>query len=291
MEYFIEILKVIFLGIVEGITEWLPISSTGHLILVEEFVKLDVSKEFWDMFMVVIQLGAILAVVVLYWKDIWPFRNKKPRHENITKVEKAAGVLCRFVKIDKMVMWFKILVSRLPAIIIGLPFNDFIEEKFNNWFVVAVMLMVYGVLFLVVEDYNQRRQAKIDSIDKITWKTALLIGIFQVLALIPGTSRSGATIIGGILLGTSRTVAAEYTFFLAIPVMFGASLLKVVKFGFGFTAWEGIILAVGTLVSFLVSILAIKFLMGYIKKHDFKAFGWYRIVLGIIVMLFFTVFR
>lgn len=291
MEYFIEILKVIFLGIVEGITEWLPISSTGHLILVEEFVKLDVSKEFWDMFMVVIQLGAILAVVVLYWKDIWPFRNKKPRHENITKVEKAAGVLCRFVKIDKMVMWFKILVSCLPAFIIGLPFNDFIEEKFNNWFVVAVMLMVYGVLFLVVEDYNQRRQAKIDSIDKITWKTALLIGIFQVLALIPGTSRSGATIIGGILLGTSRTVAAEYTFFLAIPVMFGASLLKVVKFGFGFTAWEGIILAVGTLVSFLVSILAIKFLMGYIKKHDFKAFGWYRIVLGIIVMLFFTVFR
>ena len=291
MEYFIEILKVIFLGIVEGITEWLPISSTGHLILVEEFVKLDVSKEFWDMFMVVIQLGAILAVVVLYWKDIWPFRNKKPRHENITKVEKAAGVLCRFVKIDKMVMWFKILVSCLPAIIIGLPFNDFIEEKFNNWFVVAVMLMVYGVLFLVVEDYNQRRQAKIDSIDKITWKTALLIGIFQVLALIPGTSRSGATMIGGILLGTSRTVAAEYTFFLAIPVMFGASLLKVVKFGFGFTAWEGIILAVGTLVSFLVSILAIKFLMGYIKKHDFKAFGWYRIVLGIIVMLFFTVFR
>ena len=291
MEYFIEILKVIFLGIVEGITEWLPISSTGHLILVEEFVKLDVSQEFWDMFMVVIQLGAILAVVVLYWKDIWPFRNKKPRHENITKVEKAAGVLCRFVKIDKMVMWFKILVSCLPAIIIGLPFNDFIEEKFNNWFVVAVMLRVYGVLFLVVEDYNQKRQAKIDSIDKITWKTALLIGIFQVLALIPGTSRSGATIIGGILLGTSRTVAAEYTFFLAIPVMFGASLLKVVKFGFGFTAWEGIILAVGTLVSFLVSILAIKFLMGYIKKHDFKAFGWYRIVLGIIVMLFFTVFR
>lgn len=291
MEYFIEILKVIFLGIVEGITEWLPISSTGHLILVEEFVKLDVSREFWDMFMVVIQLGAIMAVVVLYWKDIWPFRNKKPRHENVTKVEKAAGVLCRFVKIDKMIMWFKILVSCLPAIIIGLPFDDLIEEKFNNWFVVAVMLMVYGVLFLVVEDYNQKRQVKIGSIQEITWKTALLIGIFQVLALIPGTSRSGATIIGGILLGASRTVAAEYTFFLAIPVMFGASLLKVVKFGFSFTAWEGTILAVGMLVSFLVSILAIKFLMGYIKKHDFKAFGWYRIVLGIVVMLFFTVFR
>lgn len=287
----LELLKVVFLGIVEGITEWLPISSTGHLILVEEFVKLDVSKAFWEMFMVVIQLGAILAVVVLYWKDIWPFRNKKPKHENVTKVEKAAGTLCRFVKIDKMIMWMKIMVSCLPAILIGLPFDDFIEKKFNNWFVVAVMLIVYGVLFLVVEDYNEKRTVKIHSIADITWKTALLIGIFQVLALIPGTSRSGATIIGGILLGASRTVAAEYTFFLAIPVMFGASLLKIVKFGFDFTSWELTILGVGTVVSFVVSILAIKFLMGYIKKHDFKAFGWYRIVLGIIVMLFFTIFR
>ena len=287
----LELLKVVFLGIVEGITEWLPISSTGHLILVEEFVKLDVSKAFWEMFMVVIQLGAILAVVVLYWKDIWPFRNKKPKHENVTKVEKAAGTLCRFVKIDKMIMWLKIMVSCLPAILIGLPFDDFIEKKFNNWFVVAVMLIVYGVLFLVVEDYNEKRTVKIHSIEDITWKTALLIGIFQVLALIPGTSRSGATIIGGILLGASRTVAAEYTFFLAIPVMFGASLLKIVKFGFDFTSWELTILGVGTVVSFVVSILAIKFLMGYIKKHDFKAFGWYRIVLGIIVMLFFTIFR
>ena len=287
----LELLKVVFLGIVEGITEWLPISSTGHLILVEEFVKLDVSKAFWEMFMVVIQLGAILAVVVLYWKDIWPFRIKKPKHENVTKVEKAAGTLCRFVKIDKMIMWLKIMVSCLPAILIGLPFDDFIEKKFNNWFVVAVMLIVYGVLFLVVEDYNEKRTVKIHSIADITWKTALLIGIFQVLALIPGTSRSGATIIGGILLGASRTVAAEYTFFLAIPVMFGASLLKIVKFGFDFTSWELTILGVGTVVSFVVSILAIKFLMGYIKKHDFKAFGWYRIVLGIIVMLFFTIFR
>lgn len=287
----LELLKVVFLGIVEGITEWLPISSTGHLILVEEFVKLDVSRAFWEMFMVVIQLGAILAVVVLYWKDIWPFRNKKPKHENVTKVEKAAGTLCRFVKIDKMIMWLKIMVSCLPAILIGLPFDDFIEKKFNNWFVVAVMLIVYGVLFLVVEDYNEKRTVKIHSIADITWKTALLIGIFQVLALIPGTSRSGATIIGGILLGASRTVAAEYTFFLAIPVMFGASLLKIVKFGFDFTSWELTILGVGTVVSFVVSILAIKFLMGYIKKHDFKAFGWYRIVLGIIVMLFFTIFR
>ena len=287
----LELLKVVFLGIVEGITEWLPISSTGHLILVEEFVKLNVSKSFWEMFMVVIQLGAILSVVVLYWKDIWPFRNKKPKHENVTKVEKAAGTLCRFVKIDKMIMWLKIMVSCLPAILIGLPFDDFIEKKFNNWFVVAVMLIVYGVLFLVVEDYNEKRTVKIHSIADITWKTALLIGIFQVLALIPGTSRSGATIIGGILLGASRTVAAEYTFFLAIPVKFGASLLKIVKFGFDFTSWELTILGVGTVVSFVVSILAIKFLMGYIKKHDFKAFGWYRIVLGIIVMLFFTIFR
>ncbi|OUN29336.1 undecaprenyl-diphosphate phosphatase [Blautia sp. An81] len=291
MESFIEILKVIFLGIVEGITEWLPISSTGHLILVEEFVKLNVSQEFWDMFMVVIQLGAIFAVVVLYWKDLWPFRNKKPKHENVTKVEKAAGVLCRFVKIDKMIMWFKILVSCLPAIIIGLPFNDFIEEKFNNWFVVSVMLIVYGVMFLIVEDYNEKRQAKYNSISEIAWKTALFIGIFQVLSLIPGTSRSGATIIGGILVGASRTVAAEYTFFLAIPVMFGASLLKIVKFGMNFTSWEVVILLVGMVVSFVVSILAIKFLMGYIKKHNFKVFGWYRIVLGIIVILFFTIFR
>ena len=291
MENFIEILKVIFLGIVEGITEWLPISSTGHLILVEEFIKLNVSQEFWDMFMVVIQLGAIFAVVVLYWKDLWPFRNKKPKHENVTKVEKAAGVLCRFVKIDKMIMWFKILVSCLPAIIIGLPFNDFIEEKFNNWFVVSVMLIVYGVMFLIVEDYNEKRQAKYNSISEITWKTALFIGIFQVLSLIPGTSRSGATIIGGILVGASRTVAAEYTFFLAIPVMFGASLLKIVKFGMNFTSWEVVILLVGMVVSFVVSILAIKFLMGYIKKHNFKVFGWYRIVLGIIVILFFTIFR
>lgn len=288
---FIELLKVIFLGIVEGITEWLPISSTGHLILVEEFVKLDVSKAFWEMFMVVIQLGAIMAVVVLYWNKIWPFQNKKPKHENITKIEKAAGFVCRFTKIDKMVMWFKILVSCLPAIIIGLPFDDFIEEKFNNWFVVAVMLMVYGVLFLLVEDYNEKRTVKVDSIADISWKMALYIGIFQVLALIPGTSRSGATIIGGILLGASRTVAAEYTFFLAIPVMFGASLLKIVKFGLAFSAQELIILGVGTLVSFVVSILAIKFLMGYIKKHDFRVFGWYRIVLGVVVMLYFTIFK
>ena len=272
---FLEILKAILYGIVEGVTEWLPVSSTGHMILLDKFVKLNVSPEFWEMFLVVIQLGAILAVVVLFWNKIFPFRFEKGVH-----IDK-----------PKFVMWFKILVSCIPAIIIGLPFNDFIEEKFNNWFVVSVMLIVYGVMFLIVEDYNEKRQAKYNSIKEITWKTALLIGIFQVLSLIPGTSRSGSTIIGGILVGASRTVAAEYTFFLAIPVMFGASLLKIVKFGLNFTSWEVVILVTGMVVSFVVSILAIKFLMGYIKKHNFKVFGWYRIVLGIIVILFFTIFR
>ena len=274
---FIELLKVIFLGIVEGITEWLPVSSTGHLILVEEFIKLNVSEAFWEMFMVVIQLGAIMAVVVLYFKELWPFQNQK----------KAKGALERYVKTDKMIMWFKIVVSCIPSIVIGLPFNDFIEAHFNNYLVVSIMLIVYGIFFILIENYNKKRTASINSVVEIGWKTAFLIGVFQLLAVIPGTSRSGATIIGGILLGTSRTVAAEYTFFLAIPTMFGASLLKLVKFGLNFTGTEAIILIVGTLVSFVVSILAIKFLMGYIKKHDFKVFGWYRIALGIVVLLFF----
>ena len=278
---FIELLKVIFLGIVEGITEWLPVSSTGHLILVEEFIKLNVSEAFWEMFMVVIQLGAIMAVVVLYFKDLWPFQNQK----------KAKGALERYVKTDKMIMWFKIVVSCIPSIVIGLPFNDFIEEHFNNYFVVSLMLIIYGIFFILIENYNKKRTASIKTVAEIGWKTAFLIGVFQLLAVIPGTSRSGATIIGGILLGTSRTVAAEYTFFLAIPTMFGASLLKLVKFGLNFTGSEAMILIVGTVVSFVVSILAIKFLMGYIKKHDFKVFGWYRIVLGIVVLLFFSIFR
>ena len=278
---FIELLKVIFLGIVEGITEWLPVSSTGHLILVEEFIKLNVSEAFWEMFMVVIQLGAIMAVVVLYFKELWPFQNQK----------KAKGARERYVKTDKMIMWFKIVVSCIPSIVIGLPFNDFIEAHFNNYLVVSIMLIVYGIFFILIENYNKKRTASINSVAEIGWKTAFLIGVFQLLAVIPGTSRSGATIIGGILLGTSRTVAAEYTFFLAIPTMFGASLLKLVKFGLNFTGTEAMILIVGTLVSFVVSILAIKFLMGYIKKHDFKVFGWYRIVLGIVVLLFFSLFR
>ncbi len=278
---FIELLKVIFLGIVEGITEWLPVSSTGHLILVEEFIKLNVSEAFWEMFMVVIQLGAIMAVVVLYFKELWPFQNQK----------KAKGALERYVKTDKMIMWFKIVVSCIPSIVIGLPFNDFIEAHFNNYLVVSIMLIVYGIFFILIENYNKKRTASINSVVEIGWKTAFLIGVFQLLAVIPGTSRSGATIIGGILLGTSRTVAAEYTFFLAIPTMFGASLLKLVKFGLNFTGTEAIILIVGTLVSFVVSILAIKFLMGYIKKHDFKVFGWYRNALGIVVLLFISLFR
>ena len=276
---FIELLKVIFLGIVEGITEWLPISSTGHLILVDEFIKLNVSRDFWDMFMVVIQLGAILAVVVLFWEKIWPFQNQS-REKDLVK---------RYVKMDKIILWLKIMVSCLPAIIIGLPFNDILEEKFSNYFVVSLMLIIYGVFFILIENYNKKRTPRVNTLEEIDWKTALFIGVFQVLSLIPGTSRSGATIIGGILLGTSRTIAAEYTFFLAIPVMFGASLLKLVKFGLAFTGAEILILAVGMITAFIVSILSIKFLMGYIKKHDFKAFGWYRIVLGIVVLGYFMI--
>ncbi len=273
----IELLKVIILGIVEGVTEWLPISSTGHLILADEFIKLSVTPEFMEMFRVVIQLGAILAVVVLYFSRLWPFRNQKD----------AKSPWERYVDMDKMILWFKILVACLPAIAIGLPFDDILEEKLYNYVVVALMLILYGVLFLVIENYNARRTPAVDSLEDLTFRMAFFIGVFQVLSLIPGTSRSGSTIIGGILLGASRTVAAEFTFFLAIPVMFGASLLKLVKFGFHFTGTEAAILLLGMLTAFAVSILAIKFLMGYIKKHDFKAFGWYRIVLGVLVFGYF----
>ena len=276
---FIEWIKVVILGIVEGITEWLPISSTGHMILVDEFMHLNVSEEFMNMFLVVIQLGAILAVVVLYFTKLWPF-HYQPRKKSLVE---------RYVDMDKMILWFKILVACVPAIVVGLPLNDFFEEKFYNYVVVALMLIIYGVLFIVIENYNKRRQPQINNLEEISFKTAFLIGLFQVLSLIPGTSRSGSTIIGGILVGTSRTVAAEFTFFLAIPVMFGASLLKLVKFGFNFTGTEVVILLVGMAVAFVVSILAIKFLMGYIKKPDFKAFGWYRIVLGILVLGFFFI--
>lgn len=291
---FIELLKVIFLGIVEGITEWLPISSTGHMILVDEFLKLNVTEDFKNLFFVVIQLGAILAVVVLYWNKLWPFYirpiSKKQqavlnRHGAVSR-----GILTfveKFCDKEKWVLWFKIIVACIPTIVIALPFNDVIEEKFNNYVVVAIALIVYGILFIVIENYNKRRRPTCTNLENLSFKTALIIGLFQVLSVVPGTSRSGSTIIGGILAETSRTVVAEFTFFLGIPVMFGASLLKILKFGFSFTGTEVMILIVGMVVAFVVSIIAIKFLMGYIKKHDFKAFGWYRIALGILVLGYF----
>lgn len=270
----VEILKAILFGIVEGITEWLPISSTGHMILLNEFVKLDVTPEFWDMFLVVIQLGAILAVVLLFWNKIFPFDLKKKP----------------FVKKDIFTLWFKIIVACIPAAVIGLLFDDILNELFYNYVCVAIALIVFGIAFIVIENKNKGVSPKITSLADITYKTAVIIGIFQLIAAIfPGTSRSGATIIGALLIGVSRTVAAEFTFFLAIPVMFGASLLKILKFGLAFTGMEWAILLSGMIVAFVVSIIVIRFLMGYIKKHDFKVFGWYRIVLGILVLAYFMI--
>lgn len=290
----IELLKVIFLGIVEGITEWLPVSSTGHMILVDQFMKLKVSEEFWQMFLVVIQLGAVLAVVVLDFKKLWSFHKNDPSREsnwNYISTNERIGKLQKFadkyINMNKIVLWLKILVSCVPAIIVALPFNKWIEKTFMNYWVVSVMLIVYGVLFIVIENYNKSRKPSRTKLSDISFKDALFIGIFQLLALIPGTSRSGATIIGGILLGMSRKLAAEYTFFLAIPVMFGASFLKLIKFGLHFTGTEVVYLLLGMVVAFGVSIAAIKFLMGYIKKHDFKVFGWYRIALGVVVLAYF----
>ncbi len=270
----IEYLKVIILGIVEGITEWLPISSTGHLILVDEFMKLNMSDAFKEMFDVLVQLGAILAVVVIYFKKLIP----------IDMIKKEDNSRKPAWNKDKLILWCKILVASLPAAIIGLPFNDKIDELFYNAPIVAVMLIVYGIAFIIVEKLHKGKEFKINDIGSITFKTAALIGIFQVLALIPGTSRSGATIVGAMIIGVGRTAAAEFTFYLAIPVMFGASLLKLIKFGFAFTASEAAALILGMVVAFVVSIIAIRFLMGYIKKHDFTVFGWYRIVLGVAVL-------
>ena len=291
----VEFIKAVILGIVEGITEWLPNSSTGHMILVDEFIKLNVTDEFKEFFLVVIQLGAILAVVVLYWSKLWPFYirplSAKQKKVLSRKPVVTRGILTfveRFCDKDKWILWFKILFACIPTIVIALPFNDVIEKNFNNYVVVAIALIVYGVIFIIVEDYNKKRKPTCTSLENLSFKTAFLIGIFQVLSVVPGTSRSGSTIIGGILVGTSRTVAAEFTFFLAIPVMFGASLLKLVKFGFVFTGTEIMILVTGVVVAFVVSILAIKFLMSYIKKHDFKAFGWYRIILGVLVLGYFA---
>lgn len=271
----IEYLKVIILGIVEGITEWLPISSTGHLILVDEFMKLNMSDAFKEMFDVLVQLGAILAVIVIYFKKLLP----------VDLVKKEDNSRKPAWNKDKLILWCKILVACLPAAIIGIPFNDKIDELFYNAPIVAVMLIVYGIAFIIVEKLHKGKEFKINDIGSITFKTAALIGIFQVLALIPGTSRSGATIVGAMIIGVGRTAAAEFTFYLAIPVMFGASLLKLIKFGFAFTTAEAAALILGMIAAFVVSIIAIRFLMGYIKKHDFTVFGWYRIVLGILVLV------
>ncbi|MCR4694767.1 MAG: undecaprenyl-diphosphate phosphatase [Pseudobutyrivibrio sp.] len=276
----LEILKAVLFGLVEGVTEWLPISSTGHMILLDELVKLDVSEEFYSMFQVVIQLGAILAVVIIFWDKIWPFGkqdNKAPLSD------KGIG---QWVKTDIFVLWFHILVSCVPAAIVGILWDDLFERLFYNAVVVAIMLIVFGVAFIVIENMNAGKNAKITAIADITYTTAFIIGMFQLIAAIfPGTSRSGATIVGALLIGVSRTVAAEYTFYLAVPVMLGASLLKILKFGFSFTGMEIAILLVGMIVAFVVSMFVIKFLMNYIKKHDFKVFGWYRIILGFVVLI------
>ena len=280
---FIEILKAVLFGIVEGVTEWLPVSSTGHMILLNEFVHMNVSEDFWDMFLVVIQLGAILAVVLLFWKQLWPFRfGKKDRKKGIVKTE-------------TMNMWFKIIVACVPAAVVGLLFDDFLEKYLYTPTVVAIMLILFGIGFIIIENGNRSKAARVRSLSQLSYKDAIIIGMFQLIAAVfPGTSRSGATILGGLMIGVSRTVAAEFTFFLAIPVMLGASLLKIGKFflkGYALAGGEAVILLVAMAVAFIVSVLVIRFLMGYIKKHDFKVFGWYRIALGAVVLLYFYVIK
>lgn len=272
---FIEILKVIFLGIVEGITEWLPISSTGHMLLVDEFIKMNMTEEFKEMFFIVIQLGAILAVIVLFWNKMWPFQRKSAQHSIIKK--------------DTFSLWFKVVFACIPGAAVTLLFDDYIDAHLHTPVIIAIALIFYGVAFIWIESWNKKRTPKVNGLEDITYKTALYIGLFQVLSIIPGTSRSGATIIGALLIGVSRVAAAEFTFFLAVPVMAGYSLLKLLKFGFDFTGEELIILGIGMVVAFAVSLIVIKFLMGYIKKHDFKVFGWYRIALGIVVLLYFAI--
>ena len=269
----LEILKAIIFGIVEGITEWLPVSSTGHLILLDEFLKLNQGEAFFEMFEVVIQLGAILAVVVIYFHKLNPFSPKKTQKQKMLTVQ----------------TWIKVLIGCVPAGVVGILFNDIIDEKLYNGYVVATMLILYGILFIIVENYHKGKAPKVTSISQLTLPMLLIIGVFQMLALIPGTSRSGATIVGALIIGVSRGVAAEFTFFLAIPVMFGASVLKLFKFGFHFTGMQAAVLLVGMAVSFAVSIFAIKFLMKYIQNHDFKVFGYYRIILGVVVFLYFGI--
>lgn len=278
-----DIIKSIILGIIEGITEWLPISSTGHLIIADEFIKLGMTDEFMEMFNVVIQLGAILAVVVIFWNKMWPFTADKSKGYNY--ITKGNGL----IKKDVMDMWFKVIAAMLPAAIVGIPLDNYFEAHFHNWQVVSAALIAYGVLFIVIEKINKNRKPKVNSIPELSYKTALLIGCFQALSLIPGTSRSGSTILGAMILGVSRVAGAEFSFFLAVPVMFGASLIKLLKFGFTFTGMELAVLAVGTLTSFIVSVIAIKFLISYVRRHDFSLFGYYRIALGVIVIAYFLI--
>lgn len=287
-----EFIKSFILGVVEGITEWLPVSSTGHLILVDEFLQLKVSGDvekndaFISMFNVVIQLGAILAVVIIFWNKLFPFGKENNKHPL-----KKDG-FWSYVKMDIMQMWFKVIVACLPAAVIGVLFDETFEKLFYKPWVIAIALIVFGVAFIVVENWNKNRKSKINTIDELTYKAAFIIGAFQLIAAIfPGTSRSGATIVGALLIGVSRTVAAEFTFYLAVPVMFGASLLKLIKYDGGFDGAQLGILAVGMITAFVVSIFVIKFLMDYIKKHDFKVFGWYRIVLGILVLGYFALVK
>lgn len=273
---FAELIKVIVLGIVEGITEWIPISSTGHILLVDEFIHMNMTAEFKEMFFYVIQLGAILAVVILFWNKMWPFQCK----------DKSKPV----IKKETFSIWFKVVVACIPGTILALLFDDYIEAHLHTPTVIALALIIYGILFIIIENWNKKRTPKVENLEDISYKTAFLIGLFQMLSIIPGTSRSGSTIIGALIIGVSRVAAAEFTFFLAVPVMIGMSFIKIVKFGLAFTSAEIIALAVGCIVAFLVSILVIKFLMSYIKKKDFKLFGWYRIVLGIIVLAYFWLF-
>ncbi len=271
----IEMIKAFVIGIVEGITEWLPVSSTGHMILLNEFIKLDVSPEFWELFEVVIQFGAILAVIILFWKKIFPFSFKKDTP---------------FVRMDVVSTWLKVIVAVIPAAVIGIPLDDWREAHLSGYKVVAVALIVYGIVFLFLGRHGKHESYRINDLSQLDYKTAIGIGFFQVLSLIPGTSRSGSTIIGAMLLGTSRTVAGEFTFWMAIPVMLGASLIKFLKFGFDFTKSELAILAVGCATAFFVSLAAVRFMLNYVKTHDFKAFGWYRIILGGLVLAYFLLF-
>ncbi len=273
MNGMLVIIQAVILGIIEGITEWLPVSSTGHMILFDAFFPMDVSEGFMEMFLVVIQLGAIVAVVITYWGRLWPFSSDREKN---------------FIKKDVWVMWFKVVVACIPAVIVELLWGDVIEERLYNYKVVSVMLILFGVFFLVSEYRNKTRQPKVFSVDDISYKAAFIIGCFQLIAAVfPGTSRSGATILGALIIGISRTAAAEFTFFLAVPVMFGASFIKLIKFGFDFTQSEIAVLAAGTLAAFVVSMVVIRLLMGYIKKHDFTVFGYYRIMLGTVVLLYF----